>query len=142
MRLLSKKGHQPPPSFLFFINMPINQDELNNFTNLALDFVREFMDSQEHTTVANAIFHLLIDNIDYGVNQPDHPFNLYANPNISIDETIRRIRDDVMNNLVNENNFTRGLVRAFCSPGGVNREALEELLDIYYAFSLNVVNDD
>ena len=142
MRLLSKKGHQPPPSFLFFINMPINQDELNNFTNLALDFVREFEDSQEHATVANAIFHLLIDNIEYSLNQPDHPFNLYANPNISIDETIRRIRDDVMNNLVNENNFTRGLVRAFCSPGGVNREALEELLDIYYAFSLNVVNDD
>ena len=122
--------------------MPINQDELNNFTNLALDFVREFEDSQEHATVANAIFHLLIDNIEYSLNQPDHPFNLYANPNISIDETIRRIRDDVMNNLVNENNFTRGLVRAFCSPGGVNREALEELLDIYYAFSLNVVNDD
>ena len=141
MRLLSKKGYQLLP-FYSFINMPINQDELNNFTNLALDFVREFEDSQEHATVANAIFHLLIDNIEYSLNQPDHPFNLYANPNISIDETIRRIRDDVMNNLVNENNFTRGLVRAFCSPGGVNREALEELLDIYYAFSLNVVNDD
>jgi len=141
MKLLSKRGHQLLP-FYSFINMPIDQIELNNFTNLALNFVREFEDSQEHATVADAIIHLLIDNIDYSINQPDHPFNLYANPNISIDETIHRIRDHVMYNLANENNFTRGLVRAFCSPGGVNREALEELLDIYYAFSLNAIYDD
>lgn len=117
-------------------NLHVDDNRLADFTSDANNFIHEFNDSQEHMVVANAIFHLLIDNIDYNINQPDHPFNLYANADISMDETVHRIRDHVTNSLANESNFTRGLVRAFCSPGGVNREALEELLDHYYQFAL------
>lgn len=117
-------------------NLHIDENRLADFTSHAMNFIQEFNDSQEHAVVATAIYHLLIDNIDYNINQPDHPFNLYANADLSMDETVYKIRDHVTNSLANENNFTRGLVRAFCSPGGVNREALEELLDYYYQFAL------
>ena len=123
---------QMPP----YENLHIDDNRLADFTALATNFVQEFNDSQEHTIVANAIFHLLIDNIYYNINQPDHPFNLYADAGLSMDETVHRIRDHLGNELVNEDNFTRGLVRAFCSAGGINREALEELLDQYYQFAL------
>ena len=123
---------QMPP----YINLHIDDNRLADFTTHTNNFVNEFNDSPEHMVVANAIFHLLIDNIYYNINQPDHPFNLYANADISMDETIHRIRDHLENKLVNENNFTRGLIRAFCSHGGINREALEELLDRYYQFAL------
>ena len=118
------------------MNLHIDENRLTDFTSHAMNFIQEFNDSQEHMVVANAIFHLLIDNIYYNINQPDHPFNLYADAGLSMDETVYRIRDHLENSLVNESNFTRGLVRAFCSPGGVNREALEELLDHYYQFAL------
>ena len=119
-----------------YMNLHIDENRLTDFTSRAMNFIQEFNDSQEHMVVANAIFHLLIDNIYYNINQPDHPFNLYADAGLSMDETVYRIRDHLENSLVNESNFTRGLVRAFCSPGGVNREALEELLDHYYQFAL------
>ena len=119
-----------------YVNLHIDDNRLSDFTTTAMNFIQEFNDSQEHTVVATAIFRLLIDNIDYNINQPDHPFNLYANADLSMDETVYRIRDHVTNSLANESNFTRGLVRAFCSPGGVNREALEELLDHYYQFAV------
>lgn len=118
------------------MNLHIDENRLTDFTGHAMNFIQEFNDSHEHMVVANAIFHLLIDNIYYNINQPDHPFNLYANADLSMDETVYRIRDHVTTELANESNFTRGLVRAFCSPGGVNREALEELLDYYYQFAL------
>ena len=117
-------------------NLHVDDNRLADFTAQANNFVQEFNDSPEHMVVANAIFHLLIDNLDYNINQPDHPFNLYADVGLSIDETVHRIRNHLDNALVNENNFTRGLVRAFCSAGGINREALEELLDHYYQFAL------
>ena len=123
---------QMPP----YENFHIDDNRLADFTALAMNFVQEFNDSQEHMLVANAIFHLLIDNIYYNINQPDHPFNLYADAGLSMDETVHRIRDHLGHELVNEDNFTRGLIRAFCSPGGINREALEELLDRYYQFAL------
>lgn len=119
-----------------YVNLHVDDNRLADFTIHANNFVNEFNDSQEHAIVANAILHLLIDNLDYHINQPDHPFNLYADVGLSMDETVRRIRDHLENALANENNFTRGLVRAFCSSGGINREALEELLDYYYQFAL------
>jgi hypothetical protein len=130
-RLVLPTSQMPP-----YMNLHIDENRLADFTSRAMNFIQEFNDSQEHMVVANAIFHLLIDNIYYNINQPDHPFNLYADAGLSMDETVYRIRDHLGNSLVNESNFTRGLVRAFCSPGGVNREALEELLDHYYQFAL------
>ena len=123
-----------------YVNLHIDDNRLADFTSHAMNFINEFTDSPEHMVVANAIFHLLIDNLDYNINQPDHPFNLYADAGLSIDETVYRIRNHLDNALVNENNFTRGLVRAFCSAGGINREALEELLDHYYQFALISTN--
>jgi hypothetical protein len=119
-----------------YVNLHIDHNRLADFTSHAMNFVQEFNDSQEHMVVANAIYHLLSDNLYYNINQPDHPFNLYANADMSMDETVYRIRDHLTNNLANESNFTRGLVRAFCSASGVNRGALEELLDYYYQFAL------
>ena len=119
-----------------YVNLHIDENRLTDFTGIAMNFIQEFNDSHEHKVVANAIFHLLIDNIYYNINQPDHPFNLYADADLSMDETVHRIRDHLDNELANENNFTRGLVRAFCSNGGINREALEEFLDHYYQFAI------
>ena len=130
-RLVLPTSQMPP-----YVNLHIDENRLADFTSCAMNFIQEFNDSQEHMVVANAIFHLLIDNIYYNINQPDHPFNLYADAGLSMDETVYRIRNHLDNALVNENNFTRGLVRAFCSAGGINREALEELLDHYYQFAL------
>ena len=117
-------------------NLHIDAARLTSFSTEAAQFIREFEDSQEYTIVAAAIFHLLIDNIYYTIEQPDHPFHLYANPQFSRDETINRIRGDLASYLVDQNVFTRSLVRAFCANGGIYREALEELLDKYHQFVL------
>lgn len=117
-------------------NIHIDAEHLTSFSSQAAQFIREFEDAQEYAIVAAAIFHLLIDNIYYTIEQPDHPFHLYANPQLSMDETIHRIRVDLSSYLVDQNTFTRSLTRAFCSQGGIYREALEELLKKYQQFVL------
>jgi len=127
---------QMPP----YVNLHVDENRLADFTTHANNFVNEFNDSPEHVVVATAICHLLINNLNYNINQPDHPFNLYADAGLSMDETVHRVRDHLGNSLANENNFTRSLVRAFCSNGGINREALEDLLDHYYQFAFVSTN--
>lgn len=117
-------------------NLHIDAARLTSFSTEAAHFIREFDDAPEYAVVASAIFHLLIDNIYYTIEQPDHPFHLYANPQLSTDETINRIRGDLASYLVDQNTFTRSLVRAFCAQGGIYREALEELLGKYHQFVL------
>jgi hypothetical protein len=117
-------------------NLHIDAAHLTSFSTNAVQFIREFEDEQEYAIVAAAIFHLLIDNIHYTIEQPDHPFHLYANPEFSMDETLHKIREHATAYLADESTFTRSLVRAFCSNGGIHREALEELLDKYYQLAV------
>jgi len=114
-----------------------HNNSLQRFMDIGEAFVHDFDDSQDHHSIANIIYHLLMDNIHYSRNQPDNPFNKYANINISIDETCNLLRADILDRIPFEEQYRRSLVRAFCAPNGVYRDDLEDLLEDYYLLSQN-----
>ena len=108
---------------------------LQHFMAIGEDFLHEYDDSQEHHFIANIIYHLLIDNIDYQLNQPDNPLQRYVNNNLGISEICDILRQDILERIPVEEQYTRGLVRAFCAVNGIYREHLEELLEDYFIFA-------
>jgi hypothetical protein len=112
---------------------------VQHFMAIGEDFVRDFDDSQEHHFIANIIYHLLIDNIDYPLNQPDNPFQRYVNNNMSIDEICDMFRQDILERIPADEQYTRSLVRAFCAHNGIYRIHFEELLEDYFVFADNYI---
>ena len=116
-----------------FLTMIDNQ-AYSSFLNHAMDFVSDFADSQDHRRVADLIFQLLTENMDLDIQHQDHPFDKYADPEKSRDDICADLRIHCLARMNEETQFTRSLVRAFCSPNGAYRECLNELLDDYAAF--------
>ena len=104
------------------------------FLNHAMDFVSDFADSQDHRRVADLIFQLLTENLDLDIQHQDHPFNKYADLEKSRDDICADLHVNCLARMQEETRFTRSLVRAFCSPSGIYRECLNELLDDYNEF--------
>lgn len=99
-----------------------------------MEFVSDFADSQDHRRVADLIFRLLTENMDLDIQHQDHPFVKYADPEKPRDDICADLRMHCLARMHEETQFTRSLVRAFCSPNGVYRECLNQLLDDYAAF--------
>jgi hypothetical protein len=112
----------------------IDNQAYGSFHEHAMEFVSDFADSQDHRRVADLIFQLLTENMDLDIQHQDHPFDKYANPNMSRDDICANLRVDCLARMHEETQFTRSLVRAFCSPNGAYRECLNQLLDDYNVF--------
>ena len=110
-------------------------NRLQTFMNIGQLFVEDFQDSQDHHSIANIIYHLLIDNIHIAINQPENPLNRYARNDLSVDEICNLLRGDTLDRIPNDEQFRRSIVRAFCAQNGVYRELLEELLENYFALA-------
>ena len=112
----------------------IDNHAYSSFLNHAMDFVSDFADSQDHRRVADLIVRLLTENMDLDIQHQDHPFDKYVDPEIPRDDICAHLRMDCLARMQDETQFTRSLVRAFCSPNGAYRECLNELLDDYNVF--------
>jgi len=124
------------------MNNNVNHENINNFNNRLQTFmnagrvfVEDFQDSQDHHSIANIIYHLLIDNIQVGMNQPENPLNRYVNNDLSVDQICDLLRIDALIRIPENEQFRRSLVRAFCAHNGIYREILNDLLEDYFALA-------
>ncbi len=106
-----------------------NANEQQAFLERANAFVQEYEDNQPLHAFATQIVATLTTNLDKPLEDPDHPFHLYADPDRTASQNLRALRDAVVGAV--EDAKTRGFWPAFFFHGGVYYEHLCELHDAF-----------
>jgi hypothetical protein len=93
--------------------------------------LNDYSGEPEYINVCQAMINALTSNMDLPLTNPEHPFNLYAEPD-SYDGNVERLRSFVYVSV--RPGFERQLVQAFFHPNGSQRDVLDQLLNEYYDF--------
>jgi len=97
----------------------------NSFRDYVVEFLEEFT-SQRDFTIAETITNLLIKNSHLHIDDPEHPLNRYADIDLSRNEIIRKIKNDVLNQL---HDAVKVYIYLFFHSGGVYYEMFTDLVD-------------
>ena len=125
------------PAIITVINTPFvgghwNSHEysvgLNEFMDYSTEAMHDFDDHSLMKAVAEKIVWRLLKGRDLPISDTGHPFNLYADPALTTQETLRRLAHHIMTDF-SQSTSHRSYVVSFFHSGGCNREWLEELMD-------------
>jgi hypothetical protein len=100
-----------------------------SFSNHSYVFVNSYDDDDTYWNVARTIVLTLVDGFNKSLTDSEHPFHLYAEE-YSHNRNIRHLCSDVLSQL--QTRYERQVALAFFHHGGMQREALEELMDYFY----------
>ena len=125
------------PAIITVINTPFvgghwNSHEysvgLNEFMDYSTEAMHDFDDHSLMKAVAEKIVWRLLKGRDLPISDTGHPFNLYADPSLTIQDSFRRLAHHLMSDF-SQSAPHRSYVVSFFHSGGCNREWLEELMD-------------
>jgi CBS domain containing-hemolysin-like protein len=118
-----------------YSRIPVFEDTIDKIVGIihAKD-VLPILVEQKEVLIADIIRKLLTEDLYLDTQNQDHPFHKYADPEMSRDDICEQLRDDCLARLNYESQYTRSFVRKFCSPNGIYRECLNDLLDDYNVF--------
>jgi hypothetical protein len=105
---------------------------LNTFLNAGQDFMSEYSGDKDYTLVARRIMKRLLYSIGENFVDAYHPFQKYASPE-NVSANIKRLAVDIMTE--SQEHRIRSVVVSFFHSGGANRDALEDLLMVFWHHS-------
>jgi hypothetical protein len=113
-------------------------EAFQSFSNQSRVFLNSYNDDAVYWNIARTIILTLVDDLNKPLTDIEHPFNLYAEE-YSHNRNIRRLRTDVLAQL--QTRYEQQVALAFFHHGGMQRDALEELMDYFYEFVDTCINN-
>lgn len=108
--------------------------QLNIFKDISTEFVNEYTGNTSMHYIAKLIVQKLLMNHDTYIRNAQHPFHLYGAESDSLEQSIRKLENDIIAEIPQNTTLTNYL-HSFFSSSGANYESVKSYLTKFTDFA-------